>query len=177
MHSSIGCGLNWGFESGLAFLWAWAHLHLCLVLAVAITETPRERLMTFFTCFDNRGQLIARCQTPAQIDALRRRGRAGRVRARCAQGRWGVRKGADRRGEERIGERGRAGGRREEENGEAVEGHTDGMKAEMPKDENHAKPESAEEFFSQEQQGEKSRQESVFVVASDHQLVAVSRLD
>ena len=31
--------------------------------------------MTFFTCFDNRGQLIARCQTPAQIDALRRRGR------------------------------------------------------------------------------------------------------
>ena len=45
------------------------------MLAVAITETTRERLMTFFTCFDNRGQLIARCQTPAQIDALRRRGR------------------------------------------------------------------------------------------------------
>ena len=35
----------------------------------------RERPMTFFTCFDAQGQLIARCQTPAQIDALRRRGR------------------------------------------------------------------------------------------------------
>ena len=31
--------------------------------------------MTFFTCFDSQGQLIARCQTPEQIEALRRRGR------------------------------------------------------------------------------------------------------
>ena len=31
--------------------------------------------MTFFTCFDDQGQLIARCQTREEIEALRRRGR------------------------------------------------------------------------------------------------------
>ncbi|MAS26850.1 MULTISPECIES: hypothetical protein [unclassified Synechococcus] len=31
--------------------------------------------MTFFTCFDDRGGLIARCQTQAEVEALRRRGR------------------------------------------------------------------------------------------------------
>ena len=42
---------------------------------MAITEPMRDRPMTFFTCFDSEGQLIARCQTPQQIEALRRRGR------------------------------------------------------------------------------------------------------
>ena len=31
--------------------------------------------MTFFTCFDSQGQLIARCQIPGQIEDLRRCGR------------------------------------------------------------------------------------------------------
>ena len=30
--------------------------------------------MTLFTCFDARGVLVARCQTEAQVAALRRRG-------------------------------------------------------------------------------------------------------
>ena len=42
---------------------------------MVITGAMRERPMTFFTCFDSQGQLIARCQTPEQIEALRRRGR------------------------------------------------------------------------------------------------------
>ncbi|EAQ68367.1 hypothetical protein SynRS9909_02396 [Synechococcus sp. RS9909] len=31
--------------------------------------------MTFFTCFDAQGAVIARCQTEEQIDELRRMGR------------------------------------------------------------------------------------------------------
>ena len=31
--------------------------------------------MTFYTCFDERGEMIARCQTDAEVQALRRRGR------------------------------------------------------------------------------------------------------
>ena len=31
--------------------------------------------MTFHSCFDNDGQVIARCQTIAEIDVLRRMGR------------------------------------------------------------------------------------------------------
>ena len=33
------------------------------------------RLMTLFTCFDARGDLVARCQTEAEIEVLRMRGR------------------------------------------------------------------------------------------------------
>ena len=31
--------------------------------------------MTFYTCFDDKGEIIARCQTPQEIDVLRRMGR------------------------------------------------------------------------------------------------------
>ena len=31
--------------------------------------------MTFYTCFDPQGQMIARCQTPEDIQVLRRMGR------------------------------------------------------------------------------------------------------
>ena len=31
--------------------------------------------MTFYTCFDNKGEIIARCQTQQEIDVLRRMGR------------------------------------------------------------------------------------------------------
>lgn len=31
--------------------------------------------MTFYTCFDERGGMIARCQTEAEVEQLRRRGR------------------------------------------------------------------------------------------------------
>ena len=52
-----------------------SHQDLCVARGMAITEAMRERPMTFFTCFDSQGQLIARCQTSEQIEALRRRGR------------------------------------------------------------------------------------------------------
>ena len=31
--------------------------------------------MTFYTCFDHKGEIIARCQTQQEIDVLRRMGR------------------------------------------------------------------------------------------------------
>ena len=31
--------------------------------------------MTFYTCFDDQGEIIARCQTQQEIDVLRRMGR------------------------------------------------------------------------------------------------------
>ncbi len=31
--------------------------------------------MTFYTCFDDQGSVIARCQTPQDIEVLRRMGR------------------------------------------------------------------------------------------------------
>ncbi|QNI93670.1 hypothetical protein SynA15127_00573 [Synechococcus sp. A15-127] len=31
--------------------------------------------MTFYTCFDDNGEIIARCQTQQEIDVLRRMGR------------------------------------------------------------------------------------------------------
>ena len=31
--------------------------------------------MTFYTCFDDKGEIIARCQTQQEIDVLRRMGR------------------------------------------------------------------------------------------------------
>lgn len=31
--------------------------------------------MTFFSCFDNQGQVIARCQTQQEIEVLRKMGR------------------------------------------------------------------------------------------------------
>ncbi len=31
--------------------------------------------MTFFSCFDSKGKVIARCQTPQDIEVLRRMGR------------------------------------------------------------------------------------------------------
>ncbi len=31
--------------------------------------------MNFYSCFDQKGQIIARCQTPQEIDALRSMGR------------------------------------------------------------------------------------------------------
>ncbi len=31
--------------------------------------------MNFYTCFDNQGKVIARCQTYQEIEALKRRGR------------------------------------------------------------------------------------------------------
>ena len=33
--------------------------------------------MTFYTCFDDKGEIIARCQTQQEIDVLRRMGRDG----------------------------------------------------------------------------------------------------
>ena len=38
--------------------------------------------MTFYTCFDDKGEIIARCQTQQEIDVLRRMGRPiGEVKA------------------------------------------------------------------------------------------------
>ena len=42
---------------------------------VAITGGPRWLFVTFYTCFDARGEMIARCQTKAEVEALRHRGR------------------------------------------------------------------------------------------------------
>jgi len=42
---------------------------------MAITGATRPESMTFFTCFDPQGSVIARCQTEEEIEVLRQMGR------------------------------------------------------------------------------------------------------
>ncbi len=51
------------------------NLHLSNPEKLAINKDKVISVMNFFTCFDGKGKVIARCQTPQDIEVLRKMGR------------------------------------------------------------------------------------------------------
>ncbi len=50
-------------------------MHLSILQKLVINSNETIDAMNFFTCFDDKGKVIARCQTPQDIEVLRKMGR------------------------------------------------------------------------------------------------------